>query len=92
MQAGIVDTVRAWIDRCKYRLSGQLKKDLEIWKTITEKYVVEFFTGIFLDAMNRGIRLSPNTMQKLSSRGIELGFDIYSFEPDHSEPDEAGGA
>ena len=53
---------------------------------------MDLFTGLFLEAMNRGIRLSPNTMQKLSSRGIELGFDIYSFEPDHSEPDGAGGA
>lgn len=70
----------------------RLTKDLDIWKTITEKYAVDIFTGLFLEAMNRGILLIPNTMQKLSSRGIELGFDIYSFEPDHAETDGADGA
>lgn len=67
-----------------------LTKGLIIWKTITEKYAVDIFTGLFLEAMNRGICLAPNTMQKLSSSGIERAFDIYSFEPDHSETDRAG--
>jgi hypothetical protein len=53
---------------------------------------VDLFTSLFLEAMNRGIRLSPNTMQKLSSRGIELGFDIYSVEPDYSGTDVTGSA
>lgn len=52
---------------------------IDIWKTITEKYAGDIFIGLFLEAMNRGICLAPNMMQKLSSRGIKLGFDIYSF-------------
>jgi len=86
------ESIGANIDCQVEWILSRLTKDLEIWKTITEKYAVDLFTGLFLEAMNRGIRLSPNTMQKLSSRGIELGFDIYSFEPDHSETDGAGSA
>ena len=86
------ESIGANIDYQVDWILSRLTKDLEIWKTTTEKYAVDLFAGLFLEARNRGIRLSPNTMQKLSSRGIELGFDIYSFEPDHSETDGAGGA
>ena len=68
----------------------RLTKDLSIWKKITEEYDVDIFSGLFLEAMNRGISISPNTMKEISSRGIELGFDIYSFEPEEAEPDGAG--
>ena len=65
---------------------SRLSKDLSIWKKITEEYQVDLFCGLFLDAPNRGISLSPETMKEISSRGIELGFDIYSFEPEGADP------
>lgn len=69
---------------------SRLSKDLSTWKKITEEYQVDLFCGLFLDAPNRGISLSPETMKEISSRGIELGFDIYSFEPEGADPVDGG--
>ena len=64
---------------------GRLTEDLSVWKKITAEYDVDLFSGLFLEASNRGICISPNTMEKISSRGIKLGFRIYGYDPEEAE-------
>jgi hypothetical protein len=42
-----------------------------------------FFCGLFLDEMNEGISLSPDTLAAIGSRGLSSGLDIYG-------PDQGG--
>jgi hypothetical protein len=57
---------------------GQLTSDLEIWRTIGEKYQIDLFCGIFLGGSNEGLILSATSLRALGERGIEMGLDIYS--------------
>ncbi|MBC2601860.1 DUF4279 domain-containing protein [Puniceicoccus vermicola] len=79
------DSSEADIDSQVEWILSRLTKDLGVWKKITGEYDVDLFSGLFLEAMNRGISISPTTMKEISSRGIELGFDIYSFEPEEAD-------
>ncbi len=48
-----------------------------VWKSLTGRYHVDLFCGVFLDKQNRGFGLSVKLMRELSRLGIEIGFDIY---------------
>jgi ribosomal protein L19 len=58
----------------------RLSSDVNVWKSITTKYEVVFFCGVFLDTDNRGFGLSVSLMREISRLGIEIGFDIYAPE------------
>ncbi|MBN2703048.1 MAG: hypothetical protein JXR23_02460 [Pontiellaceae bacterium] len=49
-------------------------------KKLTERFQVDLFTGLFLEANNRGLTISPHSMEQLGERGIELALDIYGGE------------
>lgn len=49
----------------------------EVWHSITTRFRVDLFCGIFLESNNRGFGLSVRLMRKLSHLGIEIGFDVY---------------
>lgn len=55
-----------------------LTEDTRIWRGLSARYRIDIFCGLFLDGSNEGIELSPETMMMLGSRGIVIGFDIYS--------------
>ena len=57
---------------------AKLTPDLAIWLSLSKKYKVEMFCGLFMQNENDGLCLSPITLMELGSRGIELGLDIYS--------------
>lgn len=56
----------------------RVTSDLSIWKKITAEYRVDLFCALYLERKNRGVTLSPKTMEELGRRGIEIGFDIYA--------------
>jgi hypothetical protein len=56
---------------------GQLSDDLEVWRTIGQRYKVDLFCGLFMKTGNEGLLVSPGSLHALAVRQIEIGFDIY---------------
>lgn len=56
---------------------GQLSDDLEVWRTIGQRYKVDLFCGLFMKSGNEGLSLSSSSLHALGVRQIEIGFDIY---------------
>ncbi|MBU9579077.1 DUF4279 domain-containing protein [Ralstonia mannitolilytica] len=63
---------------------GHLSDDLEVWRTIGQRYKVDLFCGLFMKTGNEGLLLSPGSLLALAVREIEIGFDIYG--PDGEVP------
>jgi ribosomal protein L19 len=61
-----------------WNILKKVSSDQKIWDSITNKYQVDLFCGVFLESENRGFRLSVEIMKELSRFGIEIGFDIYA--------------
>ncbi len=59
-------------------LLDQVSNDESVWTSINKKYKVDIFCGMFMEANNRGFGLSVKTLKRLTSLGIEVGFDIYA--------------
>lgn len=59
-------------------LLNQVSNDESVWASINEKYKVDIFCGMFMEAENRGFSISVKTLKRLASLGIEVGFDIYA--------------
>jgi len=60
-----------------FSLLSRLTDDLSIWKSVTERFDVDLFCGLFLNADNRGFELSPRLLRLLVDRHLTVGFDIY---------------
>jgi len=61
-------------------LLGKLPSDAKLWRSLTTKFDVDIFCGLFLKTSNRGFELSAKASKMLSHRNLEIGFDVY-FEP-----------
>jgi len=60
-------------------LLGKLDDDLEAWQAVMKNVdQARLFCGLFLDKWNEGFSLTASTLKKLSERGLEIDFDIYS--------------
>jgi hypothetical protein len=57
---------------------SKLTQDFSIWQTLSKKFTIDIFCGLFMEESNEGLSLSPKTLSALGDRGIEIGFDIYS--------------
>ena len=66
------------IERQIADLLNRMTTDLDIWVSLTERFKVDIFCGLFLDDCNRGFDLSPDIIRALSDRHITVGFDIYA--------------
>lgn len=55
----------------------RLTDDLEVWREMTARFGGDLFCGIWLKDVNRGIEMSPQTLQRIAERGLVLGLDIY---------------
>jgi Domain of unknown function (DUF4279) len=64
-------------------LLAQTTKDIGKWKSLTEKYKVDIFCGLFMNVTDEGFSISPIVMDKLAYRGIFLQIRVYA--PDESE-------
>ncbi|NWK46454.1 DUF4279 domain-containing protein [Ralstonia pickettii] len=56
---------------------GQLSDDLEVWRSIGQRYKVDLFCGLFMKTGNEGLLLSSGSLHALGVRQIAIGFDIY---------------
>ena len=78
----------SWRFGCKPRrpgnLDGQIKEilqkltsDLTVWHELAEKFNMDMFCGLWLEAFNEGISLSTETLKSVSERHIFIDLDIY---------------
>lgn len=56
---------------------GKLTNDWEVWAEVRRSFCVDLFCGLFMGSGNDGISLSPECLQALGKRGIELALDVY---------------
>jgi hypothetical protein len=75
-------------------LDGQIRelleetnRDLKVWRTLSSRYEIDLFCGLFMAEGIEGLTLSSDSLTALGERGIEIGFDIYS--PPDGKCDEA---
>jgi hypothetical protein len=66
------------LDRQIDKLLAGTTEDLAVWRRLTDRYRVDVFCGLFMKEPNERIAISPQTLQKLAERGIELDLDIYA--------------
>jgi hypothetical protein len=81
-------------DREPEDIDGQIREifskipaDAAVWQSITKKYRVNLFCGVFMSETNDGLSISPQSMAFLAERGIELWFDIYAPDKDIAPTD-----
>jgi hypothetical protein len=55
-----------------------LTSDLGVWRSITARYRVDLFCGLFFSDTYAGLSLSPRSLAYLGERGIELALCIYA--------------
>jgi hypothetical protein len=61
-------------------LLAKLTNDAAVWQSLTERFDVDLFCGLFLETTNRGVSLPAHLMTALGERGLRIGFDIYAPE------------
>ena len=60
-----------------FELLDQLNQDVAVWATLSSRYQLDLFCGIFMGSSNDGLLLSPKVSLALGLRGISLALDIY---------------
>lgn len=58
-------------------LLDQLSDDLTVWRSLTTRFRVDLFCGLFMNSGDEGLTLAPHTLVALGSRGIPLGLCLY---------------
>ncbi len=64
-------------------LFERLTDDVEVWRSLCDTYQVDLFCGLWSEAWNRGLDLSPEVLGMIADRHLRLAFDIY-FVPDEA--------
>ena len=59
-------------------LLDKVTSDLSVWTELAVRFGMDLYCGLFLDSWNRGLELSPETLQRITERHLTLGLDIYS--------------
>lgn len=59
-------------------LLAKLTSDLTVWRSLTDRFDVDLFCGLFLETTNRGIELPAHLLSALGERHLRIGFDIYA--------------
>jgi Domain of unknown function (DUF4279) len=59
------------------RLLDQPSGDLDVWRELSSRYRADLFCGLQLELFNRGLEMSPRTLQRIAERGLKFGLDIY---------------
>lgn len=63
-------------------LLSAVSNDTDEWEQLTSVYSASILCSAFLDQYNEGFEISPRLSQSLAERGLVIGFDIYSGDPD----------
>src|SRR5262245_1846363 len=67
-------------------LLAGLPNDKELWATLGRRHRADLLCYVFIRGVNQGFNLSPQVMEMLAARGVELGVDIFCG------PDQPGSA
>jgi hypothetical protein len=59
-------------------LLARFTNDINVWMRATESVEADICCGLFLDGWNRGFIFTSNLMKEISTRNLDIGFDIYS--------------
>lgn len=59
-------------------LLAKLTSDVAVWQSLTDRFDVDLFCGLFLETTNRGIELPARLLSALGERHLRIGFDIYA--------------
>lgn len=62
---------------------ARLSEDTKVWRSLSKRYDIDLFCGLFMESSMAGISLSSESMLALGQRGIEIDFDMYG--PDEGE-------
>ena len=62
----------------------KLSSDLDVWKSLSERYQIDLFCGLFMEVSNEGMEISSSSLGMLAERGVKVGLDIYA--PDVGGP------
>lgn len=65
------------LDRQVAWLLGRLTTDVSVWRSLSQRYRVDLFCGLFMHTGDEGLTLSPATLSALGQRSIELGLCLY---------------
>ncbi len=57
---------------------SRMTDDCSVWHSITRRFRVDLFCGLWLAGCDNGMTLSPQSLAALGERGIELGLCIYA--------------
>ena len=60
------------------RLFGLLIDERSVWLDLSQRFSGNLFVGLFMESSNDGVSIKRKTLDAIASRGLELGFDIYS--------------
>ena len=66
------------LDRQIDKLLAGTTEDLAVWRRLAVRHRIDVFCGLFMREANEGTTISPQTLQKLGERGIELSLDLYA--------------
>ena len=75
---GCEDRTPEALDEQIAQILNGLTEDLLVWQSVTSKYTVNIFCGVFMNESNEGFCLSPMTLAALGARRIEIQFDVYA--------------
>lgn len=57
---------------------ARLAQDLAVWESLSERFEIDLYCGLFMKETNEGLSLSPATLRALADRRIKIGLDIYA--------------
>jgi hypothetical protein len=72
-----LDWSNARLDDQINRILDELTSDLTGWITLSRRFQTRLSCGLWMMLWNRGLDLSPRTMQRIAERGLTLDIDIY---------------
>jgi hypothetical protein len=64
------------------RLFDKLTSNQDAWRDLSERFDGNLFVGLFLGGSNEGVVIGSETLTAISTRGLELGLDIYGHSED----------
>ena len=56
---------------------SRMTSDLSVWQSITKRFHVDLFYGLWLTGSESGVSLSPQLLAAPGERGIELALCLY---------------
>ncbi len=62
----------------------RLPDERAIWESLSARFKVDIFVGLFMRSSDEGMSLSPETMKSLGDRGIRLDLCLYGPSEDES--------